>query len=341
MVSKTRLKNNLLFESNIKKFYYKKKVFVTGANGFVGPFVIKYLLYYGANIIVTTRAPQAKRLTQFKNKIKINLIDLNDYKKLNKSLKNIDYIINLAAKVAGIEYNKKNSASIFEENLQPFLNVIKSSKENKIKKFLTVSSACVYPRYCSIPTPESEGFKDEPEPTNSGYGWAKRMQEYVSKKYFEEFGLKTLIIRPYNCFGPGDNFSTTSSHVIAALIRKAVEAKSYLKVWGAGDHTRSFLYVDDFARGLIEFFAVHKDPDPVNLCNNQEISIKSLARIITKKIKKIQNKNLKIIFEKHKTTGQPRRKGEIIKIKKIINFKPRYTFSKGIENTIRWYIDNK
>lgn len=341
MEYKIKSKSNKDLEKKIVKFYKGKKIFLTGGNGFVGPYLIRYLLKYGAKITVATRNTKSKKLLEFEKKIKIHNIDLNDYNNLNRYLKNNDYVINLAAKVAGIEYNKKHSASIFQDNLQMFFNIIKSSKENKIKKFLTVSSACVYPRYCSIPTPEEEGFKDEPEPTNSGYGWSKRMQEYLSKKYLEEFNLKTVIIRPYNCYGPGDNFATNSSHVIAALIKKAVNSKKELRVWGKGNHTRSFLYVDDFARGLVEFFAIHNKIEPINLGNDHEVSIKDLAGIITKIIKKIKNKNLKIIFEKTKTTGQPRRKGNLKKIKKIINFKSNFTLEDGIEETIKWYLKHE
>lgn len=330
-----------LQRKKIKNFYNKKKIFLTGGSGFVGIYVINYLLYYGAKITVVTRNSKSKELKKLKKKITIINLDINNYDKLVEKVKGHHFVINLAASVAGIEYNKKHSASIFQDNLQLFFNIIKASKENKIKKFLTVSSACVYPRYCSIPTPEKEGFYGEPEPTNSGYGWSKRMQEYLSKKYFEEFGLKTLIIRPYNCYGPGDNFNNSSSHVIAALIKKAINSKKKLKVWGKGNHTRSFLYVDDFARGLVEFFAMFNKSEPVNLGNNEEISIKNLAEIICKKIKEIQNKELKIIFEKNKTTGQPRRKGDLRKIKKIINFKTNYTLEEGIKKTIQYYIKKK
>ena len=334
---KTRLKKRKLLENKINKFYKGKKVFITGANGFIGPFVLDYLLKYNAIPIVATRNPKSKKLLKYKNKIIIKNVDLNNFNKLRSANKNCDYVINLAAKVAGIEYNKNNPASIFQDNLQTFFNLIKASSENKIKKFLTVSSACIYQRYCSIPTLEKEGFTGEPEPTNSGYGWAKRMQEYLSEKYSKEFGLNTVIIRPYNCFGPGDNFNPKSSHVIAALIKKASDAKNKLKVWGTGKHTRSFLYVDDFARGIVEFFAIQKKCEPVNLGTNEEISIKQLAKIICNKIEKIQKKKLNIVFEKGKTTGQPRRKGDITKIKKIINFKPQFSIEEGIEETIKWY----
>ena len=118
---------------------------------------------------------------------------------------------------------------------------------------MVTSSACVYPRIVTIPTPEDEGIRDQPEETNRSYGWAKRMQEFLGVSYAKEFGMKIAIARPYNCYGPRDNFNPTSSHVIPALIRRIWKTKERpLRVWGSGKQSRSFLFVDDFAEGLLQ-----------------------------------------------------------------------------------------
>ncbi len=238
---------------------------------------MEQLLCLGAQPIVLSRRPESTFLQHCIHRIELRQCDLESYESTRKALEGASVVLNLAAKVAGLEYNSTHPASIFHEKMQIFLNVLKAVQELKADRLLVTSSACVYPRHCSIPTPENEGFVGEPEPTNSGYGWAKRMQEYLGAQYAREFGLSVSIARPYNAYGPRDNFDVASSHVIPALIRRAFESKNgYLNVWGDGSHSRSFLYVDDFARGLLEVAARYPMADPVNLGSEEETTIREL-----------------------------------------------------------------
>ena len=160
-------------------FYKGKKVLVTGGAGFIGSHIVDRLVELGAEVSIPIR-DNKERSFLLKSKENITVLtnyDLMDIKKCKAAVKDQEIVMNLAAKVGGIEYNIKHPGSIFRENMQTFTNILEASRLENIERFLTVSSACVYPRYCSIPTPESEGFKDSPEPTNDGYGWAKRMQE--------------------------------------------------------------------------------------------------------------------------------------------------------------------
>lgn len=334
---KTAVKKND-FHSVTQQFFKNKTVAVTGGTGFIGSHLVEQLLQLEANPIVISRNENPHFLSSILNRIELRQCDLMNFNATVEAFKNSDVVINLAATIGGLAFNKKHPASIYHQNTQLFLNTIEAARLANIDYFTTCSSACVYPRFCSLPTPECEGVKDEPEPTNSGYGWAKRMQEYLSIKYVEEFGMKIAIPRPYNGYGPRDNFNSDTSHVIPSLIKKAFDSNSgYFDVWGNGDHTRSFLYVDDFARGILEITARYACHDPINIGADEEITIKTLAHLIANEVSAIRQQEIHPRFNESGLTGQPRRKCDTTKIVREIAFETQINLIAGLRKTIQWY----
>ena len=330
------------FHTDTKAFFHGRTVAVTGGTGFIGSHVVEQLLCLGARPVVLSRRIDSEFLRHYAHRIQFRQCDLVSYESTQRALEGVSVVLNLAAKVAGLDYNSKHSASIFHENMQIFLNVVKAVQEFKVDRFLVVSSACVYARFCSIPTPEDEGFAGEPEPTNSGYGWAKRMQEYLGVQYAREFGLSISIARPYNAYGPRDNFDPASSHVIPALIRKAFESRDgCLDVWGDGSHSRSFLYVDDFARGLLEVAARYPKADPLNLGANEEISIRDLATRIANLVSKERGVSIQPRFQAAGLTGQPRRCCDTNKATRALGYHTQVTLGEGLERTVKWFAENE
>lgn len=328
------------FHPDTQSFFRGKRVAITGGTGFIGSHLVEQLISLSAMPVVLTRQDNPTHLNHLGSKFEIAKCDLFDYDSTFKAMHGCEIVLNLAASVAGIEYNKNHPASIFQDNLQTFFNSIKVAKERKVERFLVTSTACVYPRHCSIPTPESEGMMDEPEPTNSGYGWSKRMEEYLGQKYSEEFGMSVAIARPYNAYGPRDNFNPKSSHVIPALILKALASKDgTLPVWGDGTHSRSFLYVDDFARGLIEVAARYPKADPVNIGAQEEITIKDTALLICDIVSSLSGKELRPVFNPSGITGQPRRMCDTNKLEKELQFKAHVSVKEGLKKTIEWFKD--
>lgn len=318
----------------VKNFWKNKKVVVTGGDGFIGSHLVEILHSYGAKIKLFVRNPKLKNIPKnLHDKLKIAKVDLNDKKTVLKNIGDEQIVINMAAVVGGIEFNINHPASIFKDNIIPFLNLIDSYKNKNLERFCIVSSACVYPRHCTIPTPESEVFIDLPEPTNIGYGWSKRTEELLGDWYQKEFGMNISIVRPYNSYGPRDNFKPESSHVIPALIRRVFSNENPLKVWGSGNQSRSFLYVKDFARGVLEVCEKSNKPEAINLGTDEEIKIRDLIHLILK-ISKI---NKKIIFDTSKAEGQPRRNCDTKRLKKVVGFKTEYTIKKGLAETIKYY----
>ncbi len=314
-------------------FWKGKKVLVAGGSGFIGSFVSEQLLGLGANISITSKSGDLRNVSKIKKEIKVFKTDLISPESAKKITKNQDVVLNLASRVAGIQFNLNHPATMFMDNIQIAKNLIDTSLKNNVERYLIVSSACVYPRYCEIPTPETEGFKDDPEPTNLGYGWAKRVMELMGRFYATEYGMKVGIARPYNAYGPRDDFDPATSHVIPGIIKRVFDGENPLEVWGSGKQSRSFLYVEDFARGLIETIEKYPKADPVNIGTDEEITIGELAKLIVE----LSGKDIKIKFDKTKPDGQPRRNCDTKKAEKLVGFRARIKLEQGLKETIDWY----
>lgn len=318
-----------------KSFWKNKKVLVTGGAGFIGSHLVEKLIRRGAKVTVIDNLQNGKikNISYLNGKVKFLEGDCTNFKDALQACGGKEIVMNLAARVGGIEYNRTHQATMLRDNLNIVITMLEAARKTNVERFLVVSSACVYPRTCSIPTPETEGFDDEPEPTNGGYGWAKRMAEKLGTYYAEEFGMKVAIVRPYNCYGPRDHFGSETAHVIPDLIKKVFDGENPVVVWGSGKQTRAFLYVEDLAEGMIIAIEKYPKPEPLNLGANEEISIKNLV----KKIINISGKNIKVKFDITKPDGSPRRNSDNKKAIKAIGFKAAFSLQKGLEKTIKWY----
>jgi len=316
-------------------FYRDKKVLITGGAGFIGSHLTELLVARGAQVTVPIRVKtKLDFLEGVRDKISIIPADLTDPVATDKIMQGQEIVFNLAAaKGGGILNSIKHQASLFRDNMAPFLNTLDSARTAGVERFLVVSSACVYPKETSHPTPEEEGFKDAPEPSNAGYGWSKRMEEYLGRAYEEEFGMKIAIARPFNAYGPRDDFFASTSHVIPGLIKRVLSGENPLVVWGSGSQTRSFLYVTDFAQGLLDVCEKYAVADPLNLGSSEEISIGNLARLLIE----LTGSKAEIVFDTSKPDGQPRRTCDVSKAEREIGFRAAVSLKEGLAKTIDWY----
>lgn len=319
----------------MKQFWENKKVLVTGGTGFIGSHVVEKLVDRGAVVTVLDNLQNGKIKNIDYLDGRVNFIhgDCTDLKDSLKACKNQEVVMNLAARVGGIEYNRLHQATMLRDNLNIATTMMEAARLEGVERFLAVSSACVYPRDCKVPTPESEGFVSEPEPTNGGYGWAKRMSEALGKYYAEEYGMKVGIVRPYNCYGPRDHFDPKTSHVIPALIKRVFDGENPVVVWGSGKQTRAFLYVEDLAEGMILAIGKYPIPDPINLGTDEEVSIKDLISMIVS----FSGKNSKIQFDTTKPDGSLRRNSDNTKAKEKTGFYSKMNLKDGLKKTIDWY----
>lgn len=306
-------------------YFKNKKILLTGGAGFLGQWVYQELIKKGAS----------------KNKVTIprsktdNLLKLTNIKRL---VKNQDIVIHLAGLVGGIGFNQANPGRMVYENLEMGVHLMEEARQAGVAKLVALGTVCCYPKFAPVPFREADLWNGYPEETNAPYGLAKKMLLVMSQAYRQQYGFNSIFLLPVNLYGPGDNFDPRSSHVIPALIRKIAAAKKRndksVTVWGSGKATREFLYVADAARGIVLATEKYNQSEPVNLGAGFEISIKDLVE----KIARIMDFKGKIIWDKTKPDGQPRRCLDVSKAKKYFNFTTKTNFDEGLKQTINWYL---
>jgi GDP-L-fucose synthase len=248
-----------------------------------------------------------------------------------------DIIIHLAAQVGGIGANLLHPADFFYDNLMMGVQLIHEAYLRKIEKVVALGTICAYPKFAQIPFKEEHIWDGYPEETNAPYGLAKKMLLVQSQAYRQQYGFNSIFLLPVNLYGPRDNFRPESSHVIPALIKKCIEAKSSgaasIEVWGDGSPTREFLYVEDAAEGILLATEKYNKSEPVNLGSGMEISIKDLVTLIAK----LSGFKGDLVWDTSKPNGQPRRQLSVERAYQEFGFKAQVGFEEGLRRTIDWY----
>ncbi len=306
-----------------KKFWRGKKVVVTGGAGFLGTYIVSKLEALGVTPIV----PRSKT------------DDLRKLEVCKKVVKGMDVIIHAAGDVGGIGYNREKPGSLFYDNLMMGAQLMEESRKAMVGKFVAIGTICAYPKFTPVPFKEEDLWIGYPEETNAPYGLAKKMMLVQSQSYRQQYNFNSIFLLPVNLYGPRDNFNPETSHVIPALIKKFVDAKSrgdqHVVAWGTGKATREFLYVEDCADAIIQATEKYNKSEPVNIGSSFEISIKDLANLI----KDIVGFKGEIVWDTTKPDGQPRRKLDTSKAIKEFGFKSKTNFRNGLKSTIEWYIN--
>lgn len=305
--------------------FTRKKIVLTGGAGFLGNFVLAQLNKLGAGSIFVVR----KRI--------YDLCLQRDVARLY-SEERPDILIHLAATVGGIGANRLNPGRFFYENMVMGLNVIEEARRyGGLEKLVIVGTTCSYPKHTPTPFREEELWNGYPEETNAPYGIAKKALLVMAHGYRQQYGLRTVYVIPANLYGPGDNFHPETSHVIPALIRKFLEAKDRglpcVEVWGTGNVSREFLYVEDAAEGIGLVTARYEGVDPVNLGTGKEILIRDLV----KQIQDITQYSGEVVWNTSQPDGQPRRRLDVSRARTEFGFSARTDVRSGLEKTIAWY----
>jgi GDP-L-fucose synthase len=250
-------------------------------------------------------------------------------------------VIHLAAKVGGIGFNQEKPAELFYDNLIMGTQLLHEAYLRNIEKFVALGTICAYPKFTPVPFKEEDIWNGYPEETNAPYGLAKKMMLVQSQAYRRQYGFNSIFLLPVNLYGPGDNFDPRSSHVIPALIKKCFDAidayNDKIEVWGTGSATREFFYVEDAAEAICMATDTYNKSEPVNIGAGFEISIKELTELIAK----LTGFQGKIIWDKSKPDGQPRRMLDTTKALKEFMFTAKTNLTTGLIKTIDWYKENR
>ncbi|MBI2685131.1 MAG: GDP-L-fucose synthase [Acidobacteria bacterium] len=304
-----------------------KRVVVTGGGGFLGSFVVENLRRRGCeNVLVPRRRDY-------------DLTTAAGIEKMFAALRP-EVIFHLAAVVGGIGANKENPGSFFHQNAIMGIQLIEAARVYGVEKTLVAGSICSYPKYTPVPFKEDDLWNGYPEETNAPYGIAKKALLVMCQAYREQYGMNAIFLMPVNLYGPRDNFDLESSHVIPALIRKAVEARDMgakeLVCWGDGSPTREFLYVEDAAEGLVTAAEKYDGSEPVNLGSGFEVSIKDL----TEKITRLSGFHGSLVWDASRPNGQPRRMLDTTRAAELFGFRAKVNLEDGLGKTIAWYEKN-
>ncbi|MFZ0918125.1 MAG: GDP-L-fucose synthase [Candidatus Udaeobacter sp.] len=302
------------------------KIFVAGHRGMVGSAIVRRLESEGFNNLLTRDHSQ------------VDLAHESAVAKLFAEERPAIVII-AAAKVGGIKANDDFPVEFLLENLQIQNNVIRSAYESGVRKLLFLGSSCIYPKFAPQPIPETALLTGPLEPTNEAYAIAKIAGIKLSQAYNREYGANFISAMPTNLYGPNDNFDLETSHALAALIRKAHEAKvrkdKELTVWGTGKPRREFLHVDDLASACFLLLEKYDSPEIINVGCGEDISIRELSELICD----VVGFDGELAWDTSKPDGTPRKLLDVTKLR-ALGWKPAIPLRDGIARTYEWFRAN-
>lgn len=310
------------------------KIFITGHKGMVGSSVVREFKKKKFGKII------------LRDKKKLNLLNsnaVNSFIKKNKP----DIIINCAGKVGGILANSKFPTEFLNENILIQSNLINSAYKNNINNFINLGSSCIYPKNSKQPIKEDYLLSSKLEKTNEAYALAKITGLKLCEYYNTQYGKSYLTLMPCNLYGPNDNFDSSNSHFIPALIRKITNSKinnfAKTEIWGTGKPKREVMHVDDLAsviyfltklkiRNDKKLISLIKKNSLINVGSGVELKIKQFAEVI----KKILKTKSKLVYNTNYPDGTPRKVLDNYKIRSL-GWKPKISLNKGLKETIKWY----
>ena len=310
----------------------KPRILVTGAGGFIGHHLVKRLKNDGFWVRGVDLKPADYETSPADEFV---LLDLRLWENCLKASKGIDQVYNLAADMGGIGYITANHADIARNNTLINTHMIDASRLNGVSRFLFSSSACVYPQYRQkdpdvTPLKEIDAIPADPEP---GYGWEKLFAEELCRYYKKDYGFETRIVRFHNVYGPLRTYEGGKEKAPAAISRKVALAEDggEIEVWGDGQQTRSFMYVDDCVEGLIRLMA-SEFSEPLNLGTDRLVTINELIDLVSA----IAGKKLKKRHDPSKPQGVRGRNSDNTLLNQVLGWEPAIDLEEGLGNTYKW-----
>jgi len=302
------------------------KIYLAGHSGLVGSALVRLLKARAFNNLITRSRAE---------------VDLRNEQAVRDFFaeERPDLVILAAARVGGIKANIDAPVEFLIENLQIQNNVIRAAHEAGARKLLFLGSSCIYPKFAPQPIPESALLSGPLEPTNEPYAIAKIAGVKLCQAFAREYGANFISAMPTNLYGPGDNFDLETSHALAALLRKAHEAKmsgaGEMIVWGTGEPRREFLHVDDLAAAVLFLLEKYDAPEIINIGCGEDVSIRELAELICD----VVGFRGDLKWDRSKPDGTPRKLLDVSKIK-TLGWQPTISLRDGLARFYEWFLDN-
>ena len=299
-------------------FWGGKAVVVTGGAGFLGTAVTRDLDRLGAEVRIVRSRDH----------------DLRDPAQCRAAVDGAEIVVHLAANVGGIGYNRRNPAPLVYDNMMMTSNIFEQSRDAGVAKLVSACTVCAYPKFVEAPFNEDNLWNGYPEESNAPYGLAKKMMLVLSDAYRRQYDFDSCVPIVANLYGPNDNFDLEDSHVIAAMIRKYVEAQdrgdAQVTLWGTGTPSREFLYVDDASLALLLAAERLEVSDPVNVGTGTETRIRDLAETI----ERLVGYAGETVWDPAKPDGQPKRFLDVTRARELMGFEAQVSLEDGLARTI-------
>lgn len=309
-----------------------KKILVTGAGGFIGHHLVKYLKkkdYWVRGVDIKHPEFEPSEADEFE------LLDLRQEANAFKAAREVEQVYNLAANMGGIGFIETHKAEIVRDNILISLHMLEAAKQNKVSKFFYTSSACIYPGY-KQDSPNVTPLKEEdayPADAEDGYGWEKLYTERACRHYQEDYGLPTYTVRFHNIYGPLGTYDGGREKSPAAICRKIALAKQEdeIEVWGDGNQTRSYCYIDDCVEGIYRLMQSDWH-EPLNLGRDRMVTINQLVDIVTN----ISGKKITKRYDLTKPQGVRGRNSDNTKLRNVLKWEPKTSLEEGLVHTYKW-----
>jgi len=312
------------------------RILITGGTGFLGSRLTSLIGTYPVEAIIVpsrTHGNYSPDRTQYVGPYDLTIVeDIRQLLRIHRP----DVVIHLAANVGGIGANRDMPGDFFYNNMAMGLNLIHESMKAGVEKFIQIGTVCSFPKFTKCPFQIEDLWNGFPEETNAPYGIAKKALLTMLMAYQQQYSFRSVYLIPTNLYGPRDNFDLNTSHVIPALIRKCFEAKALNKdsveIWGTGEATREFLYVDDCANAIIKSIGL-PDIGPFCIGSGEEIKIRDLVDLIANLI----GYEGDFVYNNLKPDGQPRRNVDSSNFREVAGWSSEVSLEQGLRDTISWY----
>ncbi len=311
-------------------FYRGKKVLVTGGTGFVGLHFAQELLRLGAQV----RVPLHERELILKdNRIETIPADLTRLEDCRRVAKGVQYVFHAAGAVSAAGVTASNPMAAITSNLILTSQMLQAAWMEGVERFQVFGSSTGYPA-ADHAIKEEEMWAGPTYPAYFGYGWMRRYLERISEFVASKSPMKIALVRPTAVYGRWDNFDPMTSHVIPALIRRAVEKQDPYVVWGNGREVRDFLHITDLVSGCLLMLENHAECDPVNLGYGRVVTVKEIVKII---LQAAGHESAEVVFDTTKPSTIPFRMVDTAKAKALFGFEAKVSLEDGLADTVAWY----